>query len=134
MEFWLYPTKLLAGTGQQAHHCHYSGENSERVTHVSNYFSSLRAVFSSGPQKRVPSVSWEMVTSSAQILHKEFSSSLCSFVLAPMQTPPAPYVTAKWSAGVYRQDKIKPPLLPIRTNQLIPKARLCTEIILQSVC
>lgn len=29
MEFWLYPAELLAGTGQQAHYCHYSGENSE---------------------------------------------------------------------------------------------------------
>lgn len=52
--------------------------------HVPNYFSSLWAVFSSGPQKGVQTVSWEMVTSSAQILRQEFSPPSCSFVLVPM--------------------------------------------------
>lgn len=114
----------LAGTGQQAHHYHYSGENSERVTHVSNYFSSIRAVLSSGPQKRVQTVSWEMVTSSAQILHKEFSSSPCSFVLLPMhrhlQHPMSQQSGVQESTGRIRSN----PSAAHKYKQTYPKSEI----------
>lgn len=54
-----------------------------RVIHVSNYFSKVRAVFSSGPQTGLQIVSREMLTSSAQILCKAYASSSCSFLFAP---------------------------------------------------
>lgn len=59
-------------------------ETTVTVTHVPNYFCSIRAVISSGPRKGVQTVSWEMVTTSAQILRKEFSSPSCSSVFVPM--------------------------------------------------
>lgn len=116
MEVWLYPAELLAGTGQQAHHCHSSGENSERCSCI-KLLLQLRAAFSSGPQKGVQTVGWEMGTARAQIFCEEFPSPPCSFVLGPtrrhFQRP-----MAQQSAGRSQEaERDQTPLLAVRTTK-----------------
>lgn len=94
----------------------------ERITNLSNYFSRARAVFSSGPQKGVQTVSWEMVTSSAQTLHKELSSPPCWLCSLTAPTPPAPDVTAKCSAGVNRQSENQPRCCPRKQTNVSQKS------------